>query len=299
MRLESLWRDIRFAFRIFKRSPAVALTVIGTLAVALGLNATAYSFFNAYVVTPAAVRDPGRCTRRPGRTAEALSIGSRGPRPRSSRRDMAGRFPETYVSMPQLLTRINGRPAMGELVTGDYFSLLGVPAFRGRMLRPSDSGAPARAGRRPQPCRVDAPLRGDPAAVGQQVQIRRRLRRDCRLRSRGLRRPGPAPARLLGAADAAARARRGAEPLRPEQPQRLDMVGRLGATQTEASARAAGTGLGAGTTASNPRETQAAVALLQPAATPIALVVHRAPRLHAADGRVRPRAADAAANPPD
>jgi hypothetical protein len=41
MRLESLWGDIRFAFRIFKRSPAVALTVIGTLAVALGLNATA------------------------------------------------------------------------------------------------------------------------------------------------------------------------------------------------------------------------------------------------------------------
>ena len=51
--------DIRFAFRIFKRSPAVALTVIGTLAVALGLNATAYSFFNAYVIKPAAVHDPG------------------------------------------------------------------------------------------------------------------------------------------------------------------------------------------------------------------------------------------------
>jgi hypothetical protein len=59
MHLESIWGDVRFAFRIFRRSPAVALTVIGTLAVALGLNATAYSFFNAYVVTPAAVHDPG------------------------------------------------------------------------------------------------------------------------------------------------------------------------------------------------------------------------------------------------
>ena len=59
MRLESLWADVRFAFRVFKRSPAVALTVIATLAVALGLNATAYSFFNAYVVKPADVRDPG------------------------------------------------------------------------------------------------------------------------------------------------------------------------------------------------------------------------------------------------
>jgi hypothetical protein len=84
MRLESLWGDIRFAFRIFKRSPAVALTVIGTLAVALGLNATAYSFFNAYVVKPAAVHDPGTLYQASWENAEAFSIGSRGRRPRGS-----------------------------------------------------------------------------------------------------------------------------------------------------------------------------------------------------------------------
>ena len=79
MRLESLWGDIRFAFRIFKRSPAVALTVIGTLAVALGLNVIAYSFFNAYVVKPAAVHDPGTLYQaswenrgRPGTPAEVV-----------------------------------------------------------------------------------------------------------------------------------------------------------------------------------------------------------------------------------
>ena len=147
MRLESLRGDIRFAFRIFKRSPAVALTVIGTLAVALGLNATAYSFFNAYVVKPAAVRDPGTLYQATWENrggffhrfswTEAARFG----------RDMAGVFPETYVSTAQLLTRINGRPAVGELVTGNYFSLLGVPAFRGRMLRPSDSEAPGRSPR--------------------------------------------------------------------------------------------------------------------------------------------------------
>ena len=110
MRLESLWGDIRFAFRIFKRSPAVALTVIGTLAVALGLNATAYSFFNAYVVKPAAVHDPGTLYQASWENrggffhrfswTEAARFG----------REMAGVFPETYVSTAQLLTRINGRP---------------------------------------------------------------------------------------------------------------------------------------------------------------------------------------------
>ena len=116
MRLESLWGDIRFAFRIFMRSSAVALTVIGTLAVALGLNATAYSFFNAYVVKPAAVHDPGTLYQASWENrggffhrfawTEAARFG----------REMAGVFPETYVPTAKLLTRINGRPAVGELV---------------------------------------------------------------------------------------------------------------------------------------------------------------------------------------
>ena len=57
----------------------------------------------------------------------------------------------------------------------------------------------------------------------------------------------------------------------PEQPQRLDVVGRLGATQTEGSARAAVLAWAQRATASNPPETQAVVAILEPAATPIAL----------------------------
>jgi hypothetical protein len=57
----------------------------------------------------------------------------------------------------------------------------------------------------------------------------------------------------------------------PEQPQRLEVIGRLGATQTEASARAAVMAWARRTTASQPPDTQAALPILQPAATPIAL----------------------------
>ena len=272
MRLESLWGDIRFAFRIFKRSPAVALTVIATLAVALGLNATAYSFFNAYVVTPAAVHDPGTLYQASWENrggffhrfswTEAAGFG----------RDMAGVFPETYVSMPQLLTRINGRPAMGELVTGNYFSLLGVPAFRGRMLRPSDSEAP---GREPVVVLSHAAwLRlfgGDPAAVGQQLQIRGAYVEIVGIAPEGfvgldlVPRDFWAPLTLLPALE------EGPSLFGPEQPQRLDVVGRLGATQTKASARAAVLAWAQRATASHPPETQAVVAILEPAATPIAL----------------------------
>ena len=215
---------------------------------------------------------PERCIRRPGRTAEAFSIGSRGTEAGGFGREMAAVFPETYVSMPQLLTRINGRPATGELVTGNYFSLLGVPAIRGRMLRPSDSEAP---GREPVVVLSHAAwmrlFGGDPAAVGQQLQIRGVYVEIVGIAPEGfvgldlLPRDFWAPLTLLPALEV------GPSLFGPEQPQRLEVVGRLGPTQTEASARAAVLAWAQRTTASNPPETQAVVAILQPAATPIAL----------------------------
>jgi predicted permease len=272
MRLESLWGDIRFAFRIFKRSPAVALTVIGTLAVALGLNATAYSFFNAYVVKPAAVHDPGTLYQASWENRGGFFHRFSWTEAAAFCREMAGVFPETYVSMPQLLTRINGRPAMGELVTGNYFSLLGVPAFRGRMLRSSDSEAP---GREPVVVLSHAAwmrlLGGDPAAVGRRLQIRGVYVEIVGIAPAGfvgldlLPRDFWAPLTMLPVLE------EGPNLFGPEQPRRLDVIGRLGATQTEASARAAVLAWARRTTANNPPETQAVVAVLQPAATPIAL----------------------------
>lgn len=271
MRLETLWQDVRFACRIFKRSPTVALTVIGTLAVALGLNATAYSFFNAYVVKPAAVRDPG--------SLYVASWESRGGflhqfswlEAEAFGRDMTAVFPETYVSMPQIATRINGRPAMGEFVTGNYFSLLGVPAFRGRMLQPSDSAVP---GREPVIVLSHAAwmrhFGGDPAAVGRRLQIRGVYVDVVGIAPEGfvgmdlLPRDFWAPLTLLPAFE---------EPdlFGPDQPRRLAVIGRLSDTHTEAAARAAILDWAQRTTAANPPETQATVAVLQPAATPIAL----------------------------
>jgi predicted permease len=272
MRVESFWEDIRFALRIFKRAPAVALTVIGTLAVALGLNATAYSFFNAYVIKPAAVRDPGTLYRASWENRGGFFHRFSWTEAEAFGRDLAGVFPETYASLPQLLTRVDGRPVMGELVTGNYFSLLGITAFRGRMLRPSDSEAP---GREPVIVLSHAAwmrlFGGDPAAVGQQLQIRGVYVEIVGIAPEGfvgldlIPRDFWAPLTLLPLLED------GPSLFGPDQPQRLGVVGRLGATQTEASARAAVLAWARHATASHPPETQAAVAIVQPAATAIAL----------------------------
>src|SRR5437660_12676750 len=50
--------DIQYALRGFRRSPGVVLTVIITIGLALGLNTTMFTIFNAYVLRPFEVRDP-------------------------------------------------------------------------------------------------------------------------------------------------------------------------------------------------------------------------------------------------
>jgi hypothetical protein len=48
--LETLMQDARYAMRGFLRTPAFALTVVGTIGLALGLNTALFTLFNAYVL---------------------------------------------------------------------------------------------------------------------------------------------------------------------------------------------------------------------------------------------------------
>src|SRR5262249_40564211 len=56
--LEAFWQDVPSAARTLRRSPTFAATVIATIAIGLGLNTAVFTIFNAYILTPFAVRDP-------------------------------------------------------------------------------------------------------------------------------------------------------------------------------------------------------------------------------------------------
>src|SRR5204863_2657537 len=56
--LDSLVQDVRYALRGFRKSPAFALAVVGTIGAALGLNTTVFTIINAYALRPLTVRDP-------------------------------------------------------------------------------------------------------------------------------------------------------------------------------------------------------------------------------------------------
>jgi predicted permease len=140
--IETLLQDIRYAVRSFRRSPGFVLTVIGTIALGLGLNTALFTIFNAYVLRPLSIRDPYRLysftwTNRAGRGhpfswREFESFAKNNPA-----------FSEASATS-FLYAQVDGRPLMGELVTGNYFQMLGVSAALGRTLLPEDSAAPGR-----------------------------------------------------------------------------------------------------------------------------------------------------------
>lgn len=138
--IETMLQDIRYAVRYFLQRPGFAVGVIATIALGLGLNTALFTIFNAYVLRPLAIRDPnsvysftwvnreGKNHSFSSREFEDFKTGS----PAFSEA-AAARFFYAWI---------DGHPMMGELVTGNYFQMLGVGASVGRTLLPEDSAIP-------------------------------------------------------------------------------------------------------------------------------------------------------------
>jgi hypothetical protein len=56
-------QDVRFALRLLRRNPAFTAIAIATLALGIGINTAAFTFFNAFVLRPLPIRDPDALVR--------------------------------------------------------------------------------------------------------------------------------------------------------------------------------------------------------------------------------------------
>ena len=146
--VDDLRRDIGYAFRTFRRAPLAALTIVATVALGLGLVAVVFTIYNMFFLRVDAVRNPGELFAVERRiTREDANEGIP-----FTRRDYDAMRRETDVFTDALamqssgdpnLTRIEGRPAVSALVTGNFFQVLGVQAALGRPLLPGDDEPPA------------------------------------------------------------------------------------------------------------------------------------------------------------
>ena len=136
--LDDTVRDIRYAFRTFQRAPLVAITIVSTVALGLGLVAVAFTMLNAFLFRVDAVPDvqemfavvrPPLPNGEPAHFARAQF---------DALRRETNVFSETYAEVSQVDSQIDGRLTFGTFVTGNFFQVLRVSAAMGRALTPAD-----------------------------------------------------------------------------------------------------------------------------------------------------------------
>src|SRR4029453_9534288 len=134
--MSPLIQDIRYGVRTLIRTPGFTLIAVAVLALGIGANATVFSLANAFFIRPLPVADPStivrvyssRYSNTPYRSYLEL-------RDRNS--SLAGLAAFQLQSFGLRIGADTGH-GFGTIVSGEYFSLLGVAPSRGRLLGPAD-----------------------------------------------------------------------------------------------------------------------------------------------------------------
>ena len=137
--LDELRQDVRYSMRMFRRAPLAAFTIVGTIALGLGLIAVVFTLFNAFFLRADAVRGPAELfeLERPSRRNPDISVPFTRTEYEVLRRETSV-FADVAAMGHSIETRIAGRIVSATLVTGNFFQMLGVQAARGRTLTPRD-----------------------------------------------------------------------------------------------------------------------------------------------------------------
>ena len=133
--LEAVGQEIRDATRTLRHSPGVSLLIVATLATVIAATTSIFSLANALLLRPVAGEDPDRLVRVfANRASNPWYADYLEFRNRSTTLDLAA-FDSQTVSV-RLGTETHA--AFGELVTANYFTVVGIRPAIGRMLRRED-----------------------------------------------------------------------------------------------------------------------------------------------------------------
>jgi putative ABC transport system permease protein len=152
--MSTLVQDLQFALRQMRRAPGFVLTAVSTLALGVGANTAVYSLLDQALLRALPVRAPERLVvlSAPGKAWEGHTSDSGAGADKSfsypmyrDLRDQArvfdGLIATTQASVGITYDR-SSEPGDAEVVSGNYFSVLGVRPALGRLLTAADDGAP-------------------------------------------------------------------------------------------------------------------------------------------------------------
>jgi predicted permease len=137
--------DVRYAVRVLAKSPAFSLTVIAILTLGIGLNAAVFTLLKSLALNPlSGVAESSRLGVLVSESAGGRRSGLSFPDYRFIRdhnESFSGLIGSAFVNASFGQGK-NAERMMAELVTGNYFQVLGVGAQLGRTLQASDEVAP-------------------------------------------------------------------------------------------------------------------------------------------------------------
>jgi predicted permease len=149
MWVEKLWRDVRFGLRSMRQSPGFALTVVLTLALGMGANTAVFSVMNAVLLKSLPVSEPRRVVSlntsgTPRRTGTIDWNSTFSYAVYDALRQQSGALSDVIaigqLSPDRVSVRVVAEPeeAQANMVSGNFFSGLGVKLARGRGFSAAD-----------------------------------------------------------------------------------------------------------------------------------------------------------------
>jgi putative ABC transport system permease protein len=170
--LDTMLQDIRFAFRLFRKSPGFTAIAVLTLALGIGANTAIFSVVNAVLLKPLAMEDPSRVVYVQEQWRDlfpGLSVGNFVDA-RQQSTSFANLCASNNASF-NLATQETPERVNGEIATANYFATFGIQPIAGRVFA-ADEDKPGHSEVTVISERLwRTRLHGDPAIIGQVVRM--------------------------------------------------------------------------------------------------------------------------------
>jgi predicted permease len=144
--LDTLVQDTRYALRWLVRSPGFASVAILSLGLGIGFNTAIFAVADALLLRPLPVQEPARLVDLYTSGADGDTYSTSSLPDLQDYRSQTSVFDDLAGYSPMFAAVSRGdraRLVLGEIVTGNYFPMLGVPARFGRTLLPEDDAPDA------------------------------------------------------------------------------------------------------------------------------------------------------------
>jgi len=144
---ESVLADLRYAVRWLRKSPGFTVIAVASLAIGIGFNTALFAVVDALLFKPLPVAAPERLVDVFTSDSTGSVTFSTSSYPDYLDLQAQNEVFDGIVGYSPMLAALNldkrSRLAIGEIVSGNYFQIFGVPAALGRTIRPEDDAPSA------------------------------------------------------------------------------------------------------------------------------------------------------------